>query len=44
MLYYFLYQMFYRQYGHNSESYFYKGLNVIQYVTFRTGWPRSRRC
>lgn len=37
MLYYFLYQLVYRQYGTTSESYFYKGLNVIQYVTFRTG-------
>jgi phospho-N-acetylmuramoyl-pentapeptide-transferase len=36
MLYYFLYQLIYRQYGTVSESYFYKGLNVIQYVTFRT--------
>jgi phospho-N-acetylmuramoyl-pentapeptide-transferase len=37
MLYYFLYQFLYQQYGRNSESYFFKGLNVIQYVTFRTG-------
>ncbi len=36
MLYYFLYQFLYQQYGRNSESYFFKGLNVIQYVTFRT--------
>lgn len=36
MLYYFLYQFLYEQYGRNSESYFFKGLNVIQYVTFRT--------
>lgn len=38
MLYYFLYQLIYRQYGTLSESYFYKGLNVIQYVTFRTAF------
>lgn len=38
MLYYFLYQLIYRQYGIASESYFYKGLNVFQYVTFRTAW------
>ena len=36
MLYYFLYQFIFQQYGKNSESYFYKGLNVFQYVTFRT--------
>lgn len=36
MLYYFLYQFIFQQYGKNSESYFFKGLNVIQYVTFRT--------
>ena len=36
MLYYFLYQLIYRQYGMVSESYFFKGLNVFQYVTFRT--------
>ncbi|MFN2501504.1 MAG: phospho-N-acetylmuramoyl-pentapeptide-transferase [Pyrinomonadaceae bacterium] len=36
MLYYFLYQFVYQQYGRNSESYIFKGLNVIQYVTFRT--------
>lgn len=36
MLYYFLYQLIFRQYGTTSESYFFKGLNVIQYVTFRT--------
>lgn len=36
MLYYLLYQLIYRTYGATSESYFYKGLNVIQYVTFRT--------
>ena len=38
MLYYFLYQLLFRQYGAASESYFYKGLNVFQYVTFRTAW------
>lgn len=36
MLYYFLYQLAFREYGSTSESYFFKGLNVIQYVTFRT--------
>lgn len=36
MLYYFLYQFVFQQYGKNSESYIFKGLNVIQYVTFRT--------
>ncbi len=36
MLYYFLYQFLFLQYGKNSESYIFKGLNVIQYVTFRT--------
>jgi phospho-N-acetylmuramoyl-pentapeptide-transferase len=38
MLYYFFYQLIYREYGATSESYFYKGLNVFQYVTFRTAW------
>ena len=38
MLYFLLYQVMYREYGATSESYFYKGLNVIQYVTFRTAW------
>lgn len=38
MLYYFLYQILFRQYAGASESYFYKGLNVFQYVTFRTAW------
>ncbi|HSK70602.1 MAG TPA: hypothetical protein VK892_02820, partial [Pyrinomonadaceae bacterium] len=38
VLYYFLYQIIFRQYGAASESYFFKGLNVIQYVTFRTAW------
>ena len=36
MLYYLLYQLIFREYGAASESYFFKGLNVIQYVTFRT--------
>lgn len=36
MLYYFLYQFLFQQYGKNSESYIFKGMNVIQYVTFRT--------
>ena len=38
MLYYFLYQLIYKQYGAGSDSLFYKGLNVFQYVTFRTAW------
>lgn len=38
MLYHLLYQIIFRQYGATSESYFYKGLNVFQYVTFRTAW------
>lgn len=38
MLYYLLYQLVYKQYGVGGESYIYKGLNVIQYVTFRTAW------
>jgi len=38
MLYYFLYQLIFRQYGATSESYFFKGLNVFQYLTFRTAW------
>ncbi len=36
MLYYFLYQWIFRDFGQTSESYFFKGLNVFQYVTFRT--------
>jgi len=36
MLYHFLYQYIFRVYGAAGESYFFKGLNVIQYVTFRT--------
>ncbi len=38
MLYHFLYQLIYREYGATSEAWFYKGLNVFQYVTFRTAW------
>jgi phospho-N-acetylmuramoyl-pentapeptide-transferase len=38
MLYYLLYQIIFKQSGAMSESYFFKGLNVIQYVTFRTAW------
>jgi len=37
MLYYLLYQIIFQQYSGRSESYFIRGLNVIQYVTFRTG-------
>nr|MBA2606877.1 phospho-N-acetylmuramoyl-pentapeptide-transferase [Acidobacteriota bacterium] len=36
MLYYLLYQIIFQQYGRSGESYFFKGLNVFQYVTFRT--------
>ncbi len=38
MLYYFLYQLVFKQYGGAGESIFYKGLNVFQYLTFRTAW------
>jgi phospho-N-acetylmuramoyl-pentapeptide-transferase len=38
MLYYLLYQVIFQEYGRNSESYIFKGLNVIQYITFRTTW------
>jgi phospho-N-acetylmuramoyl-pentapeptide-transferase len=38
MLYYFLYQLIFKQMGGASESIFYKGLNVFQYITFRTTW------
>jgi phospho-N-acetylmuramoyl-pentapeptide-transferase len=36
MLYYLLYQILFQEYGRNSDSYIFKGFNVIQYVTFRT--------
>jgi len=38
MLYYLLYQVIFREYAATSESYLIKGLNVFQYVTFRTGF------
>ena len=38
MLYHFLYQLIFKTYGAGSESLLYKGLNVFQYVTFRTAW------
>jgi phospho-N-acetylmuramoyl-pentapeptide-transferase len=39
MLYYFLYQLIFREYNAGaSDSYLFKGLNVFQYVTFRTAW------
>jgi phospho-N-acetylmuramoyl-pentapeptide-transferase len=38
MLYYLLYQWLFKSYGAASESWFFKGLNVFQYVTFRTAW------
>lgn len=37
MLYYLLYQLVFQQYSGQTESYLVRGLNVIQYVTFRTG-------
>lgn len=36
MLYYFLYQWIFREFGQTSESVLFRGLNVFQYVTFRT--------
>ncbi len=38
MLHFILYQLIFKQYGPGGESYLFKGLNVIQYVTFRTAW------
>ncbi len=38
MLYYFLYQLIFKSYGDAGGSIFYRGLNVFQYVTFRTAW------
>ena len=39
MLYYFLYKLIYQaQCADGCESIFYRGLNVFQYVTFRTAW------
>lgn len=38
MLYYILYNLLYKTYGVGSDSLFYKGLNVFQYITFRTTW------
>ena len=38
MLYYLLYQLIFKSYGATSESIFFKGLNVFQYLTFRTAW------
>lgn len=38
MLYYLLYNLLYKTYGAGSDSLFYKGLNVFQYITFRTTW------
>jgi phospho-N-acetylmuramoyl-pentapeptide-transferase len=38
VLFHLLYQLIYRQYGATSESILFKGLNVFQYVTFRTAW------
>jgi phospho-N-acetylmuramoyl-pentapeptide-transferase len=39
MLYYLLYQVIFREYGAEpNDPYLFKGLNVFQYVTFRTAW------
>ena len=38
MFYYILYQLVFKQYASATDSWFYKGLNVFQYVTFRTAW------
>lgn len=38
MLYYFLYELVFKSYGVTSPAYLLKGLNVMQYVTFRTTW------
>ena len=38
MLYYIFYQLIFKQYGAATDSFFFKGLNVFQYVTFRTAW------
>ncbi|MDQ3634447.1 MAG: phospho-N-acetylmuramoyl-pentapeptide-transferase [Acidobacteriota bacterium] len=38
MLYHLLYEIFFKTYGTTNESFLLKGLNVFQYVTFRTAW------
>jgi phospho-N-acetylmuramoyl-pentapeptide-transferase len=38
MLYHIFFQWLYKSFGIGGESIFYKGLNVFQYVTFRTTW------
>lgn len=38
MLYFFLYQLIFKQYGGTTDSFIFKGLNVFQYITFRTTW------
>lgn len=38
MFYFLLYEIFFKTYGATNESFLLKGLNVIQYVTFRTAW------
>ncbi len=38
MLYYLLYEIIFKTYGEVSQSYLLKGLNVFQYITFRTAW------
>src|SRR5690606_41507959 len=37
MLYYLLFQLLFKTYGGETPSLFVRGLNVFQYVTFRTG-------
>ncbi len=38
MLYHLLYELIFKAYGGTNESFLLKGLNVFQYVTFRTAW------
>ncbi|MEZ5308724.1 MAG: phospho-N-acetylmuramoyl-pentapeptide-transferase [Pyrinomonadaceae bacterium] len=38
MFYHLLYELVFKAYGASTESYFIKGLNVFQYITFRTAW------
>ena len=38
MLHYLLYDLIFKIYGSTNESFLLKGLNVFQYVTFRTAW------
>ncbi|MGI8545548.1 MAG: phospho-N-acetylmuramoyl-pentapeptide-transferase [Aridibacter sp.] len=38
MLYYLLYEILFKTYGETSQAYLLKGMNVFQYLTFRTAW------